>query len=65
LQTALDYNSYDPESIVAIHASLISDIPELPPVTLPPSVTEVFTTKPDIMQYDQAFLAAGGKHASN
>ena len=65
LQTALDYNSSDPESIVAIHAALISDIPELPPVTLPPSVTEVFTAKPDITQYDQVFMTAGGEHASN
>lgn len=65
LQTALGYNSSDPESIIAIHATLISDISELPPVIMPPSVTEVFTTKPDIMQYDQAFLIAGGDHASN
>jgi hypothetical protein len=65
LQTALDYSRSDPESIVAIHASLISDIPELPPVTLPPSVTEGFTAKRDITQYDKAFMAAGGEHAGN
>lgn len=65
LQTALDCNSSDPESIVAIHSALVCDIPELPLVTLPPSVTEVFTAKPDIRQYDQAFMPAGGDHGSN
>jgi len=65
LQTALDYNSDNPESIIAVHAKLISDIPELQPVTLPPSVTDVLTTKPDIMQYDEVFMNAGGDHVSN
>ena len=65
LQTALDYNSSDPESIIAVHAKLISNIPELQPVTLPPSVTDVLTAKPDIMQYDEAFMNAGGRHVSN
>lgn len=65
LQTALDYNSDDPESIIAVHTKLISNIPELPPVTLPPSVTEVLAVKPDITQYDKAFMNAGGDHVSN
>lgn len=65
LQTALDYNSSDPESIIAVHANLISTIPELAPVALPPSVPSLFALKPDIMQYDKAFLNTGGAHVSN
>lgn len=65
LQTALDYNSSDPESIIAVHTKLISNIPELPAVTLPSSVSDILAVKPDIMQYDKAFLTAGGGHVSN
>ncbi len=65
LQTALDYNSSDPESIIAVHAKLISNIPELPPVTLPPSISDILACKPDITQYDETFLNAGGGHVSN
>lgn len=65
LQTALDYNSSDPESIIAVHTKLISNIPELQPVTLPPSVTDVMTSKPDIMQYDKAFMNIGDGNVSN
>ncbi len=65
LQTALAYNSSDPESIVAVHAKLINNIPELPPVTLPSSVPYVLTVGTDIMQYDKAFLSTGGDDVSN
>ena len=65
LQTALDYNSSDPESIIAVHAKLTSNIPELAPVALPPSVPALRAAEPDIMQYDKAFLNTGGSHVSN
>jgi len=66
LQTALDYNSGDPESIIAVHSKLTSNIPDLQPVTLPSSVTDVLATKADIMQYDKAFMTyGGGDHVSN
>ena len=65
LQTALDYNSSDPESIIAVHAKLTSNIPELAPVSLPPSVPTLRAAEPDIMQYDKAFLNTGGSHVSN
>jgi len=65
LQTALDYNSSDPESIIAVHSKLTSNIPKLQPVTLPSSVTDVLATKVDIMQYDKAFMSDGGDHVSN
>lgn len=65
LQTALDYNSSDPESIIAVHAQITSNIAELAPVTLPPSVPVLLATEPDIMQYDKAFLNTGGGHVSN
>ena len=65
LQTALDYNSSDPESIIAVHAKLTNNIPELAPVTLPPSVPDLRAAEPDIMQYDKAFLNTGGSHVNN
>lgn len=65
LQTALDYNSSDPESIIAVHAKLTCNIPELPPVTLPPSVPALVAVESDIMQYDKVFLNTGGGHVSN
>jgi len=45
--------------------ALISNIPELPPVTLPPSVPAPVATGSDIMQYDKVFLNTGGGHVSN
>ncbi len=65
LQTALDYNSSDPESIIAVHAKLTNNIPELPPVALPPSVPALLAAEPDIIQYDNVFLNAGGGHVNN
>ena len=65
LQTALDYNSSDPESIIAVHAKLINNNPELPPVALTPSVPALLALEPDIMKYDKAFLSTGGGHVSN
>ena len=65
LQTALDYNSSDPESIIAVHDKLISNIPVLPPVELASSVPTLFAAKSDITQYDKAFLNTGGGHVSN
>jgi len=65
LQTALDYNSSDPESIIAVHTQLTNNVPELPPVALPPSVPVLLAAEPDIMQYDKAFLNTGGSHVSN
>ncbi len=65
LQTALNHNSSDPESIIAVHTKSISHIPELLPVVLPSSVPTVSTPEPDIRQYDHVFLSNGGAHVSN
>jgi transposase len=65
LQTALDYNSSDPESIIAVHARLINHTPVLPPIALPSSVPAIPAAKPDIMQYDKLFFNTGGDHVCN
>jgi len=65
LQTALEYNSTDPESIIAVHTKLISKFPELSSVTLPSSVPDVTICDPDIKHYDKAFLNTGGTHVNN
>ena len=64
LQTALEYNSSDPESIIAVHTKLINKIPELSSITLPASVPDVATITTDIKQYDNVFLTGGG-HVNN
>ncbi len=64
LQTALEYNSSDPESIIAVHTKLINKIPELLPVTLSATVPDIAISNADIKQYDRAFLT-GGDHVSN
>lgn len=65
LQTALNYDSSDLESIIAVHTKIISNIPELLPISLPSSVPTISTHTPDLMQYDNAFLGTGGIHVSN
>ena len=61
LEAALNYGAADTDSILATFNRMNSQVTELDPLILPPSIPQMPSVRPQVDQYDQLFLKGGSE----
>jgi len=59
LETAIEHNKFDPDSLQAIHDRIVNINYELPEIKLPKNTPELAPTTIDLSSYDEKFLSGG------
>lgn len=59
---ACEHQAHDLDSVMALHARLTRQLPELGPLHLAPTIPRLEPLSPDAATYDRMFLPAGSRN---